>query len=267
MIGIYKITNKVNEKVYIGQSWDVENRWLKHKRNTHNKHLLGAFNKYGIENFIFETVMTFKDGPFTQSYLDKFEDYFIQQNDCMNQKKGYNKKGGGSNGKLSEETKKKVSESHIGIKPSNETCFKISKTLTGKKQSEETKQKRSISNTGQKRTPEQIERMISARSYPPMSEETKEKIRQKNIGRKRSFESVEKSKAAHRGIPLSDEHKQKLRETKSRMFGKKVICLDTDEIFSCPYDASLKYGISQKQMTACCRGEQPTCGGFHWQYA
>ena len=32
MTGIYKITNKINGKVYIGQSGDIHERWLEHKR-------------------------------------------------------------------------------------------------------------------------------------------------------------------------------------------------------------------------------------------
>ena len=32
MVGIYKITNKLNGKVYIGQSNDIERRWAEHKR-------------------------------------------------------------------------------------------------------------------------------------------------------------------------------------------------------------------------------------------
>ena len=30
MIGIYKITNKINQKVYIGQSNNIEARWKDH---------------------------------------------------------------------------------------------------------------------------------------------------------------------------------------------------------------------------------------------
>ena len=32
MIGIYKITNNVNKKVYIGQSIDIKRRWREHKK-------------------------------------------------------------------------------------------------------------------------------------------------------------------------------------------------------------------------------------------
>jgi len=61
MIGIYKITNKINNKVYIGQSNNVEGRIAGHVKyltlNKHkNKHLQSAVNQYGIINFNFEII-------------------------------------------------------------------------------------------------------------------------------------------------------------------------------------------------------------------
>ena len=57
--GIYKITNLVNGKVYIGQSQDIYSRWKEHKyaRNKRDYFALyGAFKKYGLDNFSFEIV-------------------------------------------------------------------------------------------------------------------------------------------------------------------------------------------------------------------
>lgn len=59
--GVYKITNKVNGKFYIGSSYDVDNRWMCHRRDlnagTHpNPKLQNAWTKYGKDNFIFEVI-------------------------------------------------------------------------------------------------------------------------------------------------------------------------------------------------------------------
>ena len=56
MIGIYKISNIINNKVYIGQSIDIQRRFSEHMRelnnNCHyNKHLQASYNKYGREAF------------------------------------------------------------------------------------------------------------------------------------------------------------------------------------------------------------------------
>lgn len=60
IVGIYKIENLINHKVYIGQSRNIEKRWNRHKstilnQNDHNYEnpLYRAIRKYGIENFQF----------------------------------------------------------------------------------------------------------------------------------------------------------------------------------------------------------------------
>lgn len=58
MIGIYGIKNKINNKIYIGQSSKIEERWTRHKTELNkNKHangpLLRSYKKYGKENFEF----------------------------------------------------------------------------------------------------------------------------------------------------------------------------------------------------------------------
>jgi group I intron endonuclease len=52
-IGIYKITNKINGKSYIGLSTNIEERFKKHRQSQGDKVLYSAFEKYGIENFDF----------------------------------------------------------------------------------------------------------------------------------------------------------------------------------------------------------------------
>lgn len=59
MVVIYSITNKINNKKYIGISQQYEIRKRKHlwalQNNKHdNEKLQNAFNKYGEENFLFE---------------------------------------------------------------------------------------------------------------------------------------------------------------------------------------------------------------------
>ena len=62
MIGIYKITNQINGKMYVGQSINIEQRWKKHCRVVSNDSnspmknypLYQAMLKYGINNFSFE---------------------------------------------------------------------------------------------------------------------------------------------------------------------------------------------------------------------
>lgn len=61
MIGIYKITNKINQDAYIGQSTQIEERFKEHKKSYNwereeNKKLYQAFKDFGLNNFSFEVL-------------------------------------------------------------------------------------------------------------------------------------------------------------------------------------------------------------------
>lgn len=93
MIGIYKITNLLNGKCYIGQSIDIEKRWSEHKSiynhpRCSNYHIYKAFRKYGIENFSFSVIEECE-----QSMLDDREKFWVQHYDSF--KNGYNMTIGG----------------------------------------------------------------------------------------------------------------------------------------------------------------------------
>ena len=47
---------------------------------------------------------------------------------------------------------------------------------------------------------------------------------------------------------------------------KKVICLETKEIFDSATHASKKYNLNHSLISTCCREERYTCGGFHWLF-
>lgn len=64
MVGIYKIKNKVNHKVYIGESVDIKARWSKHRSDLrkgthHSKYLQTDWNRYGEKAFKFSVVERF----------------------------------------------------------------------------------------------------------------------------------------------------------------------------------------------------------------
>lgn len=139
---IYLVINKINNKIYVGQTvGSFQDRYRGDiAKNTHNEHLRRAINKYGIDNFYI--VEEYKVA-YSQEELDYLEDWYITIYDTMNPSMGYNKRGGGSNGRLSEESKQKMSESRKGkfigeLHPfygkthSEESKKKISESLKGK---------------------------------------------------------------------------------------------------------------------------------------
>lgn len=108
--GIYKITNTLNGKVYIGQSINVQERFYEHKRKLRlqqhfNKYLQNAYNKHG-EYFEFEVIE-----ECDVSDLDKREMYWIGYYHSDNKQNGYNIMAGGQlNRPCAEQTKALISK-------------------------------------------------------------------------------------------------------------------------------------------------------------
>jgi len=134
---IYKITNKINNKIYIGQTVkSLKLRWKQHcNGNRHSLALSNAIKKYGIDGFNIEIV----DFAENLEELNKKEEEYINKFNSL-APNGYNLMTGGIRPKFSEESKKRM-----GRKGSRHPLY-------GKKHSEESKKKISESHKGKKLT-------------------------------------------------------------------------------------------------------------------
>lgn len=108
MIGIYSITNLFNNKMYIGQSINIENRFIRHKcelkKNRHvNRHLQASWNKYGEKNFRFDIIEICP-----KEFLNERECYWIKYYNTLN--KGYNLDKGGDGISGYKHTQKELSK-------------------------------------------------------------------------------------------------------------------------------------------------------------
>lgn len=116
LVGIYQIRNLKNGKKYIGQSINIKHRWnchvydLNHNRHS-SPHLQYAWNN-NPNDFVFEIICQCKEED-----LNKIERNLIVKYKTTDDKYGYNVGlGGDGAGKMSEETKKKLSKAKIGNK-------------------------------------------------------------------------------------------------------------------------------------------------------
>lgn len=114
--GIYCIKNKINNKVYIGSSQQIQYRLMGHlyylKNQKHqNRHLQRAFNKYSENNFEFIILE-----KVNKNKLIEREQYWIDYYDSANRNKGYNITPKSNRSKFSEETKKQMSKNHANFK-------------------------------------------------------------------------------------------------------------------------------------------------------
>lgn len=104
---IYKITNEINGKVYIGQTTrPLNQRWWEHLKPSRYKKsaLTAAIQKYGKESFIVEEI----DGANSLSELNYLEKHYIYKHRTLSPN-GYNLLSGGGNlGRHSKESIKKM---------------------------------------------------------------------------------------------------------------------------------------------------------------
>ncbi len=151
------LKNRINGKSYIGQTIrTIEKRFEEHqKTRSHCRALYNAIKKYGWDSFIVD----YYECPDEDLNFD--EELLVREMGTLSPN-GYNLKEGGGNGKHSEETKQKMSESQTGEKNHK----------YGKKQSDDSNKKRSEAMTGE-----------NNHNYgKPISKQVKQKIREANSG-------------------------------------------------------------------------------------
>ncbi len=156
--GIYIITNKVDGKFYLGSTLSFNRRFAEHKNSLdkgkhHSIHLQRAWNKYGVDSFEFKQLFVCGKNELAfceQQYLDQLQPYDYRIGYNMNnkvdsrlgrkmslearRKMSITKKGKPSprkGMKVTEETRKRMSESHKGYKQSVEQRRKTSERMKG----------------------------------------------------------------------------------------------------------------------------------------
>ena len=140
---LYKITNLINDKSYIGLTSNIPDRWSHHRVGRGSKVLKSAFEKYGIENFTFEILCVG-----SKAYIQELEIKTIQVFNTL-PPFGYNLSTGGEAG-------------GAGYSPTIETRQKLVTALRGRKRPVEVVQKISSANKGRKCSAESRKRMSAA---------------------------------------------------------------------------------------------------------
>jgi len=158
---IYKIVNTINGKIYVGSAVNFRKRKNLHLKNLRdrkhgNKHLQLSFNKYGLDNFVFEIIELC-----SREILLEREQYYI---DTL--KPDYN-------------ICKSVERSRLGLKNSPEHIAKIRNANLGSKRSLEACKNIGLAKLGKKASPETIAKL----KLRPRTEETKRKIGNFRLGK------------------------------------------------------------------------------------
>lgn len=233
---IYKIENLVNGKVYIGQTvQSPKRRESAHKRNLRkgihdNDFLQKAWNKYGEENFKFSIVE-----KCTESNIDNLEVKWI--NFYRNKNVSYNLESGGkTNKKIHKSTKEKMSKitkSHGWIGGKHPCAKKVICINTGKIYSS----------------------VIEASNDIGCNYDN---VHQVCLGNNLSAKGIDGNYYQFSYYNKGEIYK--LKQLKNIKEPKKVICINTKEIFSSTQEASKATGALQSKISLACNGKRKHAG-------
>ena len=237
-----------NGKSYIGQTIrPIEKRFEEHQKESSNcVAIYNAIKFHGWENFEKEWYEVPDDD------LNFYEEILIALLGTL-APDGYNLKEGGGNGKLSEETKQRLSEAHVGKTHTEEHTQKMSEALRGEKNHmygkthmEETRQKMSEARRGEKNH-------MWGRTH---TEETKQKMIEAKLGKTRSEEVKQKMSESRKGNKNPN--------------SKKVYQYDRDGKYIQSFGSCGEAGRYLKKASSCINrcasGELKTAYGFKWSY-
>lgn len=235
--------NIVNNKRYIGQSVNVEDRLLHHRSELRNQrhsnsHLQRSWNKYGEDNFKFEILFECQECE-----LDYLERYYISFYNTIDREYGYNKESGGSlNKHMSEESKRKMSVAKQGMYDGeNNPMYNVHIPWT-----EDRKQKMSEKFRGENNPMYGVHLRIS--------EEQKSYMSSIFSGENNPFYGKKHDEETIAKMRKNNKHK------------KPVRCIETNEVYESSGEASRQTGIYVDSIIKCCNGKQKTAGNMHWEH-
>lgn len=276
-----EVSGKCIDMVYIRiTSQQPERRWANGLGYTYNSYFYRAIQKYGWDNFKHEIL--FSDLTLSQASQKEIE--LIHFYDSTNRSKGYNFQTGGANGyHYSEDIIEKIKESHSGE----------NNGMYGKKHSESSKKlmsdfkkkyfKNNIHPMKGKCHSEKTKYLISnaqkinyKKNGSPLkgthlSDETKIKLSESAKKRYKNPQNnpfYGKHHSKETKTKLSIQAKERFKDpTQNPNYGnrKRVVCLDTNEIFNSANDVCEKYGMKLPALYAACR-KGSLCKGLRFQY-
>lgn len=239
---IYVHINKINRKIYIGQTKQTLEQRYNHGNGYNNsRHFNNAIKKYGWENF--EHIILVDNVSLKMANI--IEEELIKKFKSTNQNYGYNLKSGGLNHILSDESRKMISENTKGTKHWN----------YGKHRSEQTKEKISKANKGRVIDAEWRKHMSESGKGRKFSEEHKTKIALSKLGEKNPMYNKHLSKKA------IDIKKEKARNILQYDLNGNFI-----KEWRCIGDITEYYNIDASNICRCCLNIIQSSHEHIWRY-
>ena len=260
---IYKITNKINGKCYIGQTvngfkkrYDYKGEGIERVYNYHmsfkkygekyNDYIIKSVDKYGFDAF---EVIEIYDVAFSKVELDLKEKHYISIYKCTDRRYGYNNTEGGSNGRPTEEVKEKYRQAKLGKNKGKEnnksrkvicvTTNKIFDCIS------DASIFYNCSRHGICDCCKGInKRAGKLKDGTPLVWRYYEDYL--NMSEKELQQSIEDAKSSKKGSNAYQ--------------SKSVICITTGKVFTSAKEGSLYYGIANTTIIRCCKGKAKSAG-------
>ena len=290
---IYKITNKITNKCYIGETVkpDPEKRWTQHKntikRGIGCPALQDAVKKYGVENFKFDVILIcFDEDRF------KYEIEYIKKYNTL-VPNGYNILEGGLGGSFkgkthSEETKKQISETikqkyidnpnycHLHSEETKKLISKNRKGINlGKKVPDEILQKRRLNFINNPEIKEKISNSLkeyhknNVNDNTDRSNETKQKISDglKEYHKNKATDNAGRSNETKQKISygLKEYHKNKIVKINLIRINQYDLNNNLINSFNNIIEASNATSVCRHAIGRYCSGKSKSAGGFIWK--
>ena len=233
---IYKTTNLVNEKIYIGKDKHNNPKYIGSGRSLQN-----AIKKYGQENFQKE-ILEYCE---SEKHMSEREKYWIEYYNSTNRLIGYNMTDGGSGGNTRinytddqlAEYKNKLS---IGVLSSEKYTNSV-KNKTGKSRPDHSKKMKELYQSG---------KLVAHNKGVPCPQHVKDILSKR-----------------FKGGTLTEDHKSKIGKSK----WKPVEQYDMNDNFIKLYQsikhASEENNIGRDSIYGCCTGKYKQGGGYKWKYS
>lgn len=230
---IYKITNTINEKIYVGCTRKtLEERFEWHwRRRKDERHLTRAMTKYGRDKFIIEKI----DDATSEEDMFLKEIFWIKELNSNDFNVGYNMTIGGDNPPI------KRGKDHPLYGKKNPKASEYGKKRKGCKLSDETIEKIRIKSTGRLHTEESKKKMSEVR--------------------KKMWES---------GKYSSNEYRDKISKSKSGVPSEKrkpIYCINNGKTYPCTRFACEELGVQEANVNTVLKGKYKHTKGYAFRYA
>ena len=243
---IYEHKNKINGKCYIGvtKQKPIEKRWANGRGYINNKHFNDAIQKYGWDNFEHNIIMQIED----EEIAFEIEKYLIQKFDLTNPDKGYNlSEGGRQRGPSRFEKMTEWARTHKKFGEELPHSKKVKCIETGDVFGSIAEAERWCDSTkvgevcrGQRQHAGHHPQTNELLTWEFVDNDTKVTIQ------------------CHEVIPS--------KEKKFIGTSKKVLCIETNEIFDSETDACEFYNCARGTIGRACNGKRKTALKKHWKW-